>query len=102
MRLRHIKGAEQLIEESPFVIHSPEENKGRWREVFGNDHPIEIEVGMGKGKFIMDLAAAHPDINYLGVERYSSVLLRALQKRSQLELANIFFLCIGPRILFCT
>lgn len=97
MRLRHIKGAEQLIEESPFVIHSPEENKGRWREVFGNDHPIEIEVGMGKGKFIMDLAAAHPDINYLGVERYSSVLLRALQKRSQLELANIFFLCIDAK-----
>lgn len=97
MRLRHIKGAEQQIEESPFVIHSPEANKGQWREVFGNDNPIEIEVGMGKGKFIMDLACAHPDINYLGIERYSSVLLRALQKRSQLELTNIFFLCIDAK-----
>lgn len=97
MRLRHIKGAEQQIAESPFVIHDPEEQKGHWRDVFGNDHPIEIEVGMGKGKFIMDLAAAHPDVNYLGIERYSSVLLRALQKRAERDLSNIFFLCIDAK-----
>lgn len=97
MRLRHIKGAEQQIAESPFVIHNPEEQKGHWRDVFGNDHPIEIEVGMGKGKFIMDLAAAHPDVNYLGIERYSSVLLRALQKRAERDLSNIFFLCIDAK-----
>ena len=97
MRLRHIKGAEQQIAESPFVIHDPEEQKGHWRDVFGNDHPIEIEVGMGKGKFIMDLAAAHPDVNYLGIERYSSVLLRALQKRAERDLSNIFFLCIHAK-----
>ena len=97
MRLRHIKGAEQQIAESPFVIHDPEEQKGHWRDVFGNDHPIEIEVGMGKGKFIMDLAAAHPDVNYQGIERYSSVLLRALQKRAERDLSNIFFLCIDAK-----
>ena len=97
MRLRHIKGAEQQIAESPFVIHDPEEQKGHWRDVFGNDHPIEIEVGMGKGKFIMDLAAAHPDVNYLGIGRYSSVLLRALQKRAERDLSNIFFLCIDAK-----
>ena len=97
MRLRHIKGAEQQIAESPFVIHDPEEQKGHWRDVFGNDHPIEIEVGMGKGKFIMDLAAAHPDVNYLGIERYSSVLLRVLQKRAERDLSNIFFLCIDAK-----
>ena len=94
MRLRHIKGAEQQIAESPYVIQEPEALKGRWREHFGNSNPLEIEVGMGKGKFIMDLAAANPGINYLGIERYSSVLLRALQKRAELELPNIFFLCI--------
>lgn len=94
MRLRHIKGAEQQIAESPYVIQDPAALKGRWNEQFGNDHPLEIEVGMGKGKFIMDLAAANPGINYLGIERYSSVLLRALQKRAELELPNIFFLCI--------
>ena len=84
MRLRHIKGAEETIASSPYVIQEPETKKGRWHEVFKNDHPIQIEVGMGKGRFIMELAAAHPDINYIGIERYSSVLLRGLQKRSGL------------------
>ncbi len=97
MRLRHIKGAEDQIAQSPFVIQDPERNRGTWDQVFGNHNPLEIEVGMGKGKFIMDLAAANPEINYLGIERYSSVLLRALQKRSELELPNIFFLRIDAK-----
>lgn len=54
--------------------------KGRWHLIFGNENPIHIEIGMGKGQFIMKLAKEHPDINYIGIERYSSVLLRALQK----------------------
>lgn len=94
MRLRHIPGSEQMIEESPFVIQNPEARRGKWREVFGNRNPIHIEVGMGKGRFIMELAAANPDINYIGIERYSTVLLKAIQKREQLELPNIYFLCI--------
>lgn len=97
MRLRHIKGAEETIASSPYVIQEPETKKGRWHEVFKNDHPIQIEVGMGKGRFIMELAAAHPDINYIGIERYSSVLLRGLQKRAGLELDNIYFLCVDAR-----
>lgn len=97
MRLRHIKGAEETIASSPYVIQEPETKKGRWHEVFKNDHPIQIEVGMGKGRFIMELAAAHPNINYIGIERYSSVLLRGLQKRAGLELDNIYFLCVDAR-----
>ena len=97
MRLRHIRGAEEIIAESPYVIQNPPENKGRWSQVFGNTNPIEIEVGMGKGRFIMELAAAHPDINYIGIERYSSVLLRGLEKRAGLELDNIFFMCIDAK-----
>lgn len=97
MRLRHIRGAEETIAESPYVIQNPPENKGRWSQVFGNTNPIEIEVGMGKGRFIMELAAAHPDINYIGIERYSSVLLRGLEKRAGLELNNIFFMCIDAK-----
>lgn len=93
MRLRHIKGAEQEIEESPYVIHDPASCKGRWFEVFGNHNPIRIEVGMGKGKFIMELAQQNPGINYVGIERYSSVLLRGLQKRAELEIPNIYFMC---------
>lgn len=99
MRLRHIPGSEEEIAASPFVIQEPEKNKGRWKEVFGNDNPIEIEVGMGKGKFIMELAASHPNINYIGIERYSSVLLRGLQKRAEVELSNIYFMRIDAKDL---
>ena len=75
MRLRHIPGAEETITSSPYVIQEPALHKGSWNQVFGNDHPIEIEVGMGKGRFIMELAQKNPHINYIGIERYSSVLL---------------------------
>ena len=97
MRLRHIRGAEETIATSPYVIQEPELHKGSWNQVFGNDNPIQIEVGMGKGRFIMELAQQHPDINYIGIERYSSVLLRGLQKRAQLELNNIYFMCIDAK-----
>ena len=89
MRLRHIKGAEEEIAESPYVVQDPQSLKGKWHEFFGNDNPIRIEVGMGKGKFIMELAQMNPDINYVGIERYSSVLLRGLQKRAELELSKL-------------
>lgn len=99
MRLRHIRGAEQTIAASPFVIHDPAAGRGRWNEVFHNTHPLEIEVGMGKGRFIMELAAAHPDINYIGIERYASVLLRGLEKRPLMELDNLYFMCMDARTL---
>ncbi len=94
MRLRHISGAEQKIEESIHVIQEPKMWKGRWAELFGNEYPIHMEIGMGKGKFLMEMAKAAPRINYVGVERYSSVLLKAVQKQEELLLPNIRFLCI--------
>lgn len=94
MRLRHIKGAEEEIAESPFVVQEPQSLKGKWNTFFGNDNPIRIEVGMGKGKFIMELAEKNTDVNYVGIERYSSVLLRGLQKRAEMELSNIYFMRI--------
>lgn len=97
MRLRHIRDAEETIASSPYVIQDPTSHKGSWSQVFGNSNPIEIEVGMGKGRFLMELASSHPDINYIGIERYSSVLLRGLEKRAQLELDNIYFMCIDAR-----
>ena len=99
MRLRHIRGAEETIASSPFVIQEPTQHKGAWNQVFGNSHPIEIEVGMGKGRFIMEKAGASPGTNYIGIERYSSVLLRGLQLRSGLDLGNIFFMCIDAKDL---
>ena len=92
MRLRNITGSREMIAESRFVIHEPKEYKGKWRELFGNSHPLRIEIGMGKGRFIMDLARMNPDINYLGIEKYSSVLLRGIQKMETDPLPNLYFI----------
>lgn len=104
MRLRNIPGAKDAIESSPYVIHEPTQNKGRWNEIFKNNHPIHIEVGMGKGRFLMDLASQNPDINYIGFEMYDSVLLRALQKMEERTengntLPNVFFVRMDAREL---
>ena len=80
MRLKNIPGSRDVIAESPYVIHTPEQYRGHFADYFGNTHPIHIEIGTGKGKFITELALKNPDINYIGIEKYSSVLLRAIQK----------------------
>ena len=80
MRLRNIPRADGVIDAHHTVIKKPEEQKGNWNHVFGNEKPIQIEIGMGKGQFILNMAKAHPEINFIGIERYSSVLLRALEK----------------------
>lgn len=93
MRLRNIKGAKEAIAESPYVISAPEEYRGRWNEFFGNSNPLHIEIGMGKGKFITALAMLHPEINYIGIEKYDSVLIRAVAKREELgDCPNLIFL----------
>ena len=93
MRLRNIAGSREVIADSEFTIKDPEKKKGLWKkEVFGNDNEIHIEIGMGKGRFLMDMAALNPDINYVGIEKYSSVLLRAIQKQEQLLLPNVKFI----------
>lgn len=100
MRLRNIPRADEIIAESSYVIQDAKTVRGAWKQAFGNDHPIHIEVGMGKGRFITQMAFDHPEINYVGIERYSSVLLRALEKRETMtELQNLFFLCIDAREL---
>lgn len=93
MRLRNIAGSREVIAESKYTVKDPEQKKGLWKkEIFGNDNEIHIEIGMGKGRFIMDMAALHPDINYVGIEKYSSVLLRAIQKQEELQLPNVIFI----------
>lgn len=92
MRLRNVKGSREKIGANEFVIHEPKEQKGKWRELFGNENPIHIEVGMGKGQFLMKLAQLNPDINYIGIEKYSSVLVRAIEKREETELDNLYFI----------
>ena len=104
MRLGNIPGAQDSILESPYVVQEPQTKKGHWGEVFVKKQPLHIEVGMGKGRFLMDLARLHPDINYIGIEMYDSVLLRALQKREELEengevYSNLFFMRVDARLL---
>lgn len=99
MRLRHIPGSEEQIAESIYVVQAPEEKKGRWAQVFENENPIQVEVGMGKGKFLLELAKKNPDRNFVGVERYSTVLLKAIQKQEDLQLPNICFLRVDAEQL---
>ncbi len=100
MRLRNIPRAEGTIQAHPAVIKRPDAQKGCWRQVFGNNNPIHIEIGMGKGGFILNMALANPDINYIGIERYSSVLLRAVEKFDTdrfKNLKNIRLVCMDAK-----
>ena len=101
MRLRNIPGAKDAILDCEWVIDEPERFKGKWNEVFGVKRPLFLEVGMGKGRFLMDMARLHPERNFVGIEMYDSVLLRAVQKREQLEedLPNLYFIRMDARNL---
>ena len=94
MRLRNVKGAREKISASISVIDDPKEYKGKWRELFKNDNPIYIEIGMGKGKFIIENAIKNPNINFIGIEKFSSVLVRAIERKENNEndLSNLVFL----------
>ena len=80
MRLRNVKNKDEILNASPYLVRNPEENIGKWKEVFGNDKPIYIEIGMGKGKFIIENAMKYPEINFIGIEKFDSVLARSLPK----------------------
>lgn len=100
MRLRNIPRAEGTIQSHHAVIKRPEDQRGCWKQVFGNKNPVHIEIGMGKGRFILNMAKKYPNINFIGIERYSSVLLRAIEKYDTQEfhdLKNIRFVCMDAR-----
>ena len=97
MRLRNIPGADDVIKRHPIAVKESKDYKGKWNTLFENKNPIHIEIGMGKGQFILTLAKQNPHINYIGIERYSSVLLRALEKfdtEEFCELTNVRFICM--------
>ena len=104
MRLRNIPRAESVLEACKEVVKNPESLCGHWNQEFQNERPLHIEIGMGKGQFLLTLAAENPQINYVGIERYSSVLLRAVEKFQELEAegkapANIRFICMDANDL---
>ena len=89
MRLKKVKGANEIIVSGKYYVNEPFSYKGRWNLVFGNDNPIRVEIGMGKGNFIISMAQKYPNINFIGIEKFDSVIVRAIQKSNELELNNL-------------
>ena len=89
MRLKNVKGANEIIVLGKYYVSDPFFNRGRWRDVFGNDNPIYIEIGMGKGDFIIENAKRYTDINFIGIEKYDSVIVRAIQKSNEVDIDNL-------------
>ncbi|MCI7241728.1 MAG: tRNA (guanosine(46)-N7)-methyltransferase TrmB [Bacilli bacterium] len=89
MRLKNVKGANDIIVKGIYYIDNPSIYKGKWNKLFNNNNPIYIELGMGKGDFIINNAIKYPDINFIGIEKYDSVIVRAIQKSNELELNNL-------------
>ena len=105
MRLRHIKGCEDFISEAKECIREDKaiEQKGKIQGIFKEKRPLQIEIGMGKGQFIRNMAIKNPDINFIGIEKYESVLMKAIQRKrnheTEKEIDNLRFLCADARKL---
>ena len=89
MRLKKIKDSDKIVRECKNFIDDPEKHKNNWNKVFNNTNPIEIEIGMGKGDFLISKALNNPNINYIGIEKYDSVLVYVKRKLDELNLENI-------------
>lgn len=91
MRLRNVKNKEEILNSSDKLIKNPSDYKGSWNKIFDNNNPIYIEIGMGKGDFIIQNALKYPNINFIGIEKFDSVIARAIQKVPE-ELNNLFLI----------
>lgn len=89
MRLRNIKGAKEIVQNSKYIVNNYKEYKGKWNKIFDNNNPIHLEIGMGKGKFILENALKNPNINYIGIEKYDSVLYKAIKKIDEVNINNL-------------
>lgn len=89
MRIRNIKNTFELVSNSKYLVDNPCEYKGKWSYLFNNDNPINLEIGMGKGNFIIDMAIKNPNINFIGLEKYTNVIVRAIKKLNNIELPNL-------------
>ena len=94
MRRRNVKNAHERLIACPQVfVESPTDHFGKWHNLFGNNNPIHLEIGMGKGDFIIEHAKRNPNINYIGLEKYESVLIQAVDKAKDLNLSNLLLVC---------
>lgn len=92
MRIRNLANASEIVSNSKYLIENPEVYRDKWHSVFKNSNPICLEVGTGKGNFIIDMAIKNPCVNFVGLEKYTSVIARALQKCEDLKLDNLVFI----------
>ncbi len=99
MRLRHVKDAHEKILASPYIILEPEKYCHKFKELFNNDNPLHLEIGTGKGKFIYEMAKNNPDINFIGLEKYESIIIRALEKMEEEALPNLKFIVADAKNL---
>ena len=93
MRLRNVKNAKDIVNNNPYVLNNPEKYKGNFQQIFSNNHPINLEIGMGKGDFIIGMALKYPEINFIGIEKYDSPLVSAVKKLESLKLNNLKLIC---------
>lgn len=89
MRLKNVKDAKNIVEASKYIIKNPKEYKGKMNELFKYSNKIHLEIGMGKGDFIIEMAKKNPDINFIGIEMFDSVIVRAIQKLNDIDLPNL-------------
>lgn len=95
MRRRNVKNIDIRIKKYPSILlENPNIYKGRWKELFGNSNPVYLEIGMGKGDFLIELATKNPDINYIGLEKFPSVIVVAMDKIAKTNLKNIKLICM--------
>jgi tRNA (guanine-N7-)-methyltransferase len=99
MRLRNVKNAQEILNNSKYVIKNPKEFQKKFNELFANNNPIHLEIGMGKGQFIINMALKYPNINFIGVEKYQSVLVRAVQKLETIDIPNLKLICCDAKEL---
>lgn len=104
MRLKNVRNASEIISNSSYIVKEPQKYKGKWNKLFNNTNPIDIEIGMGKGDFIIGMAKKHPDINYIGIEMFDSVIVRAVQKLDDEIIDNLRLIRMDANLIndiFC-
>lgn len=99
MRLRNVKNANSIVSNSSYTINNPESYKGNFKRFFNNENPIHVEIGMGKGNYIIGMAKKYPNINFIGIEKYESVMVRAIQKLEDEELTNLKLICYDAKTI---
>lgn len=97
MQYKIIKNADKIVKGSKYVVNNPYENKNKWSKIFGNNNPIKLELGMGRGNFIVEMAKKYPNINFIGLELYDSQMVSAVEKLQSSNLKNILLINCDAR-----